>query len=213
MTLTPADRPGSEQRVRARRTITLLTLLVLVGSYSCGSSSSGGGGGAATPTPGGPATPTPGGGGGMRGGIMWPQRGGGTSNQVPPSVQMGRVVFESQMGSCCVAVNPSLLSGGAAKGVTVLSNLPIGPATVTIAGFSTSFAPAVPGIVATCETTPPDIAIPCDMMQLATPAFESPPLNVTIVGGTQTNIGSVPVDAFPFLYAFSPGQDANAPAP
>src|SRR6516162_2204299 len=113
MTLTTADRPGSERHVRAERAIMGLALLALVAAYGCGggSSSSGGGGGptptpgGATPTPGG-ATPTPrGGGGGMGGGIMWPLRGGGTTKQVPPSVQIGRVVFESQSGfSCCVAV-------------------------------------------------------------------------------------------------------------
>ena len=202
--------------MRARRTITLLTLLVLVGSYSCGggSSSSGGGGGTTTPTHGGgAATPTPGGGGGMKGGILWPLRGGGTTKQVPPSVQIGRVVFESQGGSCCVAVNPPVLSGGPSKGLAILTNLPVGPATVTLAGFSTKFAPVAPGILAPCESSPPDIAIPCDPVQLAAPAFESPPLHVIIIAGAQTNLGSVPIEALPFLYDFSPGQDANAPAP
>jgi hypothetical protein len=152
----------------------------------------------------------------MGGGIMWPLRGGGTTKQVPPSVQIGRVVFESQSpsgGSCCVAVNPPVLSGGPARGLAILTNLPVGPATVTIAGFSTNFAPVVPGILATCESNPPDIAIPCDPVQLAAPAFESPPLHVTIVGGAQTNVGSVPIDALPFLYDFSPAQDSDAPAP
>src|SRR6516164_9159583 len=128
MTLTPADRPGSERRVRAERAIMGLALLALVAAYGCGGgSSSSGGGGSATPTPGG-ATPTPGGGGGMGGGIMWPLRGGGTTKQVPPSVQIGRVVFESQSGeSCCTAVNPPVLSGGPSKGLAILTNLPPGP--------------------------------------------------------------------------------------
>jgi hypothetical protein len=150
----------------------------------------------------------------MGGGILWPLRGGGTTKQVPPSVQIGRVVFESQSGeSCCTAVNPPVLSGGPSKGLAILTNLPPGPATVTIAGFSTNFAPVVPGILATCESNPPDIAIPCDPVQLAAPAFESPPLHVIIIAGAQTNLGSVPIEALPFLYDFSPGQDANAPAP
>ena len=50
---------------------------------------------------------------------------------------------------------------------------------------------------------------PCDPERVAAPAFESPPLAVTIVAGVQTNIGDVPMEAFPFLFDFSPAQDAE----
>lgn len=146
--------------------------------------------------------------------ITWPSRDGEPTTMLPPSVKTGRVVFASQSGeACCVAVDPSILSGSAQRGLAILNDLPVGPATVTVAGFTTNFAPTVNGIVDTCSTVPADAAQPCDQVQVAAPAFESPPLHVTIIAGVQSNIGEVPMEAFPFLFNFIPAQEASAPAP
>jgi hypothetical protein len=173
-------------------------LLALLGAAGCGgggSSSSGGGSN------------------GMNG-ISWPSRDGEPTDTLPPSVQTGRIVFESQSGeACCVAVDPEILSGSSQRGLAILNDLPPGPATVTVAGFTTNFAPTVPGILAVCTTIPVNAARSCDPVQVAAPAFESAPLAVTIVAGAQTNLGRVPMDAFPFLYDFTPAQNTDAPAP
>jgi hypothetical protein len=147
------------------------------------------------------------------GGIKWPMRGGGETTMLPPSVVTGRVVFQSQFESCCVAVDPTILSGSAHRGLAILTNLPVGPATVTVAGFTTDFAPTVAGILATCDTAPAQAAHPCDAMRVAAPAFESPPLAVTILSGVQTNLPEVPIAALPFVLDYSPPQDAIVTPP
>lgn len=172
-----------------------LALLVPIGPCGCGGVPSSGSGGT-----------------GMNE-IMWPSREGGPSSTLPPSVSTGRIVFQPQSGAgCCVAVNAQVLSSQ--QGLAVLTDLPLGPATVTVAGFETGFAPAVPGITETCTTTPGTNGVPCDSTQAATPAFESPPLAVTILAGVQTTLGPVPMVAMPFvLDGFTPAQGADAPAP
>lgn len=183
--------------MRAQRPIGGYLLITLLAVCGCGGGASSGGGGS----------------GGMDD-ITWPSRDGGTTTTLPPAVETGRVVFQSSTGeACCVAVDPSLLSGSAQRGLAILNDLPVGPATVTVAGFTTTFAPVVSGIVDTCKTIPANAAHDCDPVQLAAPAFESPPLAVTIIAGVQTNLGDVPMEAFPFLFDFSPAQDASAPAP
>ena len=164
----------------------------------------GNGNGAPTPTTGPgtptvtPGTPTPG-----AGGLQWQQRGGGTSNQVPPSVTTVRIVFQSEGGeSCCVAVDPLALGNF----ILVLDNLQPGPAVVSVAGFGTDFAPAVPGVTETCETIPAEVAEACDPTRVAPPAYESDPLPVTIVAGVQTDIGTVDLNAYPYALDAQPGQ-------
>jgi len=145
---------------------------------------------------------------------VWPNPEGTPSRSLPPAVVTGRIVFESQSGeACCVAIDPALISGSAQRGLAVLTDLAPGGATVRVAGFTTDFAPTSPGIVTPCKTIPPNIGVPCDLERVASPAFESDPIFVTIVGGTRTNIGTVEMSSYPFVYAFSPGQDESAPAP
>lgn len=157
-----------------------------------------------------------GGGGGIDGpGVMWPDRGGGSSSTLPPTVVTGRVVFRSATGeACCVAVDPTLLTPPTGPALLVLDDLPIGPATVTIAGFSTDFAPAVPGITLTCRTVSPIGVAPCDATRNASPAFESAPLAVNILAGVQINLGEIDVQALPFvLDDFLPAQQSAVEPP
>jgi hypothetical protein len=171
-------------------------LLLSVYLAACGGSSSSGGSN----------------GGQMSGGGVpnWPQPDGGTAPERPPSVRTGRVIFRSASGEmCCVAVDPDTLTGRTANGqsLLVLDNLPAGPATVTVAAFATDFAPAVEGITETCATLPPEVGQVCDPTRIATPVFESDPLQVVIQEGTQIQIADLVIRALPFLVDFSPGQD------
>ncbi|MDX2168347.1 MAG: hypothetical protein SF182_14835 [Deltaproteobacteria bacterium] len=174
------------RRWSLRATLSLLSLAVV----GCGGSGGSGGGGVDGP------------------GVVWPDRGGGSSTTLPPSVVTGRVVFSSASGEqCCVAVDPTLLTP-AGSALLVLDDLPPGPATVTIAGFPTDFAPAVPGITETCKTVRSSGVEPCDPTRAASASFESAPLPVNIVAGAQINLGDVAVSALPFvLEGFAPAQD------
>lgn len=155
-----------------------------------------------------------GGGNGGGGEVTWPEREGGSSTALPPVVRSGRIVFESESGeTCCIAVDPTLLSGSSSPGLAVLSDLPVGPATVTVAGFSTDFAPAVPGITTTCSAGPPGAVRPCDPVQVAPPAFSSDPLPVDILSGVQTNLGTVEMKARPFVFGFAPSQGEETREP
>lgn len=154
---------------------------------------------------------------GMGGGeVIWPDREGGMSTALPPSVQTARIVFASDTGeACCVAVDPALLSGAGSPGLAVLDDLPIGPATVTVSGFATDFAPAVPGISLTCSAAPANAARACDAERVASAAYASDPMPVDILAGVQTNLGQVTMKALPFLIDFSPmqGEQTMEPIP
>lgn len=146
--------------------------------------------------------------------VVWPDRDGGTSTELPAIVQVGRIVFESESGeSCCIAVDPTLLSGEGSPGLAVLDDLPAGPATVTVAGYTTDFAPAAPGVSGDCTAIPAAAARPCDTTRVATAAFQSDPLSVNIIAGAQTNLGQVTMKALPFLIDFEPAQNELSPLP
>lgn len=140
----------------------------------------------------------------------------GAPSILPPICTTGRVVFSSSNGEqCCVAVAPALLPPRATPDQPglVLTDLPIGPATVTIAGYSGEFAPAPPGITNTCKTLNTSGVAPCDPTRNASPAYESDPLGVTIAGGAQVNLGTVDVIARPFVLDYVPPQNTEVPQP
>jgi hypothetical protein len=117
-----------------------------------------------TPTP---IESTPGSGGGVQ--ALWEQPDGALQPDIPPAVQTIRIVFESAAGpKCCVALNLARVPPGEQ---VVLTNLTLGPATLTIAGFSTDVAAAVPGITDECSTAPAGIAQACDPSAFLPPAF------------------------------------------
>lgn len=189
-----------------RHLLCAVAALAAAGLAACGSSEIG----SATPTPGG-STPTPG-----RTPSPSPTA-GGTPSVLPPIVQTGRVVFRSANGfACCVAADPALLPPQPKPGqpTLVLDRLPIGPATVVIDGFVEDFAPAPPGVGETCATVNTTGVKPCDPTRNASPAFESDPLRVTIVGGVRVNLGAVDVSALPFVLPdFEPPQNTAVPLP
>jgi hypothetical protein len=178
--------------VRRNRGIVMLALLAPLVWWGCSSGSSSGGGSAS-------------------GGTEWPDRDGGVSGEFPAVVETGRIVFQSETGeACCVAVDPAQLGD---RGLAVLDDVPVGLATVTVAGFPGDFAPAVPGIFLTCSTDPPMAAMPCDLIQAASAAFESAPLEVEILAGMQTDIGVVPLESLPFVFEKSPEQGTSNQPP
>ena len=197
----------------------VLAALAAVGLTACGGSGIGG----PTPTPGG-RTPTPTFTPGI--GTPTPTRlvtpsatptTGGTPSVFPPIVQTGRVVFRSASGyACCVATDPALLPPDPKPGQPslVLTNLPIGPATVQIDGYVEDFVPTPPGIVETCSTLNTTGVKPCDPTRQASAAFESDPREVNIVGGVGINLGAVDVSALPFVLPdFLPPQNSAVPLP
>lgn len=145
------------------------------------------------------------------GGSQFPDRGGGETTEPPPSVKTGRIVFRSSTGEeCCVVVDPAALPGGA---LVVLDDLPVGQATIVVSYYAGDFGPAVEGITLTCTTIPPSLGRPCDPDRVASPSYESDPLVVNVVGGGQTNVGDLAINAYPFIVEFQPENDEAVEAP
>jgi YVTN family beta-propeller protein len=143
---------------------------------------------------------------------------GGFGPELPASVTTVRFVFVPETGdACCVAVDPSTVPIDPVSGqrLLVLTSLPVGAATVTVAGFPTEFAPAPPGVVQTCATRPDAAALACDPDRLQTPSFLSDPQPVEILQQQRTDAGDILVPSRPFLLAGSlhpaPGQSAPNP--
>lgn len=192
-----------------------LALLALFGLAACGGSKIPGTPG--TPTATKTVTPTP-------DTTVTPNRTpsstptpGGSPSILPPICKTGRVVFSSATGEqCCVAVDPALLPPKAtpANPGLILTDLPIGPATITIDGFTEAFAPLPPGITLTCRTVNTTGVAPCDATRSAAPAYGSDPSPVTIVGGVRVNLGAVDVVSLPFvLDDYRPPQNSTVPTP
>lgn len=140
----------------------------------------------------------------------------GTPSVLPPIVETGRVVFRASNGeACCIAVDPSLLPPNPGRGQTVLvlDDLPIGPGTVIVSGYTEDFAPAPADVPATCKTLNASGVKPCDPTRSASAAFESAPDTVTIIGGVRVNLGGVEVAALPFVLDFTPPQNTAVPLP
>ena len=98
---------GRLERVRAPKLMWIKSLCVLVLLAGSGCLSAGSGTGSVDSV-----------------GVLWPERGGGTSEDLPPVVMIGRIVFESETGeACCLAVDPDLLM----TDLLVLDDLPTGP--------------------------------------------------------------------------------------
>lgn len=149
------------------------------------------------PTP--PPTRTPAGGGSI----------------LPDICTIGRVVFRSQSGeTCCIAADPALLPPKPVPGQPnlVLTDLPLGPATVTIDGYVEDFAPLPPDVTATCKTLNTSGVRPCDTLD-ASAAYGSEPKAITIFGGVRVNLGDVVVSALPFLLELTPPQNVTVDLP
>ena len=191
-----------------------LALFALLGLAACGGSKIPGQAGTATPTK--TVTPTP-------DTTVTPNRTpsstptpGGSPSILPDICNIGRVVFSSSTGEqCCVAVEPYLLPPKATPDNPglILTDLPIGPATITIDGFTEDFAPAPPGVTKQCATVNREGVYPCDTTRNASPAFGSDPLDVTIVGGVRINLGAVDVVSLPFVLDFLPPQNTAVTPP
>lgn len=144
---------------------------------------------------------------------------GGSPSILPDICSIGRVVFRSQSGeNCCIATDPALLPQKPVPGQPslILTDLPLGPATVTIDGYIEDFAPLPPDVPAgeagTCKTLNTSGVRPCDTLN-ASAAYGSEPKAVTIFGGVRVNLGDVPVASLPFLLEFAPPQNAGVENP
>jgi hypothetical protein len=140
---------------------------------------------------------------------------GGGGSILPGICHIGRVVFRSQSGErCCIAADPALLPRKPQPGqpTLVLTDLPLGPATVTVDGYVEDFAPFPPDVTATCKTLNTSGIRPCDTLD-ASAAYGSEPKAVTIFGGVRVNLGDIDLAALPFLLAFTPPQNATVVNP
>ena len=162
-----------------------------------------------TPTPDGSATAT--------------RTPGGSDSILPDICVIGRVVFRSQTGEkCCVATDPALLPQMPRPGQPslVLTDLPLGPATVTIDGYIEDFVPLPDDFAMTgperesqvCKTLNATGVRPCDTLDQA-PAYGSLPKAVTIFGGVRVNLGDIQVNSLPFLLAIDPEQNESVDVP
>jgi len=113
---------------------------------------------------------------------------------LPTGVQRVRVTFESSTPvaegglRCCLKVDPRRVEDGDDH-LLVLDDLPVGTATVTVAGFPGTIASAN-GISAVCPTDPPNVGEACDS-EAAAPNFVSDPLSVTVQPGVLTDGGTI----------------------
>ncbi len=141
---------------------------------------------------------------------------GGSPSLLPPIVTIARVVFRASNGeTCCVAADPILLPVDPQPGqaTLVLDDLPIGPATVEISGYTEDFAPAPDDVTTTCKTVNTTGVRPCDDIRNASAAFASAPKPITIFSGVKVNLGEVEVAALPFVLEFTPPQNIEVPLP
>jgi parallel beta-helix repeat protein len=160
---------------------------------------------------------------------VWEQPGGSTSGSaraaavargsfgvdLPAAVQTIRITFDSDAGlRCCLAVDPTRLPTDPVSGrrFLVLSDLPGGGATVGLAGFAVNFAPT-DDAVPMCPSAPPGAGQPCAPNQVALPSFQSDPQRVSILSGTQTDAGDIPVFAVPFVLNLAPDADGSTNNP
>ena len=120
---------------------------------------------------------------------------GGFGDEIPNAVKLLRITYRSASTQCCVAIDPrdSRLAG---RNV-VLTSLRPESAAITLAGFASSFAPSE-GLPQQCSTSPSEVALACDA-RYATPSFASEVRQVTVVGGSRTEVGDLTVFPVPFL--------------
>jgi hypothetical protein len=207
----PTFPPGG--LLRSRRVAAALVAAALVALIGCGGSSSSGGSS----------------GGGLQARALWQQRSSevvttrgqgepGFGPELPASVVTVRFLIESGAGlQCCLAVDPRDFAVDPTTGQRSLlfTELPPGPATLTIAGYPTDFAPAPPGITSKCTTQPADAGTDCDPNRFQTASFESAVQPVSIVSGADTDAGDILIPAVPFLIdgTLSPAPNGQAANP
>jgi len=200
--------------MRCRSVTRFAVIAGILGALGCGGGSSGGSGGSLNFRP------------------VWEQRGlrsgsaaasgqstsvtrGSFGPDLPAAVKTVRISFDSDAGlHCCLAVDPTLLPIDPASGrrFLVMDQLPTGGATVALAGFAVNFAP-VANPVAACPTDPVGAGQACDATRVAPASFLSDQKRVSIVGGTETSAGDIPVFAVPFVFNLKPDVGADTVNP
>ena len=147
---------------------------------------------------------------------VWPEPSGGISAALPSAVQTVRVVLDSEAGlHCCIAVDPATVPIDNTTGLRLLllDKLPPGPATFSMVGFPTDFAPAPEGFTEICPTDPPDIGQACDTTRPATSSFDSPEQSITIIAGQRSQPTDITMEALPFVFDLHPAPGDSAPSP
>jgi parallel beta-helix repeat protein len=196
------------------RSVTIFAVTVgVLGALGCGGSS-GGSGGSLNFRP------------------VWEQRGlrsagaavsgqstsltrGSFGPNLPAAVKTVRISFDSDAGlHCCLGVDPTQLPIDPVSGrhFLVLDQLPAGGATIGLAGFPVNFAP-IANPEDACPTDPAGAGQACDATRVAPASFLSDPQRVSILGGTETSAGDIPVFAVPFVFNLNPDVGGNTVNP
>jgi hypothetical protein len=110
----------------------------------------------------------------------------GFTTELPAAVTTITAVFQAPTLQCCVKIDPRnpQLIGAAGDHVLVLNQLPVGSATVTLAGFAGAVGSAPSGVSGVCTTQPVDVGAPCDITPAA-PDYQSNTQPVVITAGIQ----------------------------
>lgn len=107
-------------------------------------------------------------------------RSSGFGNSIPDTVLTARVIFDSTVLHCCLAFDPRDPAFSQQR-LLVLDQLPVGSATVMLAGFPTAH--LAPGDddrdSTTCITDPPNVGFACRGIG-ATASYRSVPKGVTV---------------------------------
>jgi hypothetical protein len=147
-----------------------------------------------------------------------PGSGEGFAPTLPASVQTVRFVFISATGfACCVSVDPDAAptNPDSGKRFIILDSLPVGPGTIQLSGFPTTFATTPSGVTEMCAVDPL-IGRACSTRP-ATPSFDSGPQPVNIRAQGDTDAGDISIDALPFLLMDAlqpdPSSRVNSPVP
>jgi parallel beta-helix repeat protein len=201
--------------VRCRSVTTFAVIVGVLGGLGCGGGSSGGSGGSLNFRPVWEQRSLRSGTGATASGQSTSVTRGSFGPDLPAAVKTVRIAFDSDAGlNCCLAVDPTSLPIDPVSGrhFLVLDQLPAGGATVTLAGFAVNFAP-IANAVAACPTDPPGAGQTCDATRVAPASFLSDPQRVSIVGGTETTAGDIPVFAVPFVFNLNPDIGGNVVNP
>lgn len=146
-------------------------------------------------------------------GVALPPRPGvppGFSQELPSDVHVVAAAFCSPSLRCCVKVDPQQVRTSSDH-VLVLDKLPIGAATIALAGFADADAPAAvscdssgAAILTPCSTMPIGVGSACDA-DAGAPAYRSDLEPVTVVAGVQVDT--------PLIELFAVAPPSPAPTP
>ena len=132
---------------------------------------------------------------------------------LPAAVQAARIIYRPENGvACCVAFDPRHPAFANRRSLS-LRHLPLGPGTVSVAGYADTVVPA-DGAGAVCDAAPSEAVRPCVSDARETASYRSSPQSLELFPGSN-DAGQIDVPAVPFLVPRTlqppPGASATIP--